>query len=803
MSFLTFTARFISKIVPRNIKMGQNNTHLKKHENILYSQEFKLNFSESVGVDWKTLGRRLNIEDNYLEMIDHDESKTPEKAYSMLTTWMRMNDNPSLKELKTALRKMRRMDLIRKIDKFTKTLSSPESSSRTSSKKETSSLPESSTRTSSKKDISEICTALKSFYLTNYGKINEVQVPLKSPANVDLMHKFVDLCIVDAVNAQTDTVLSERKEFLEKQLRYTPIPYSEIFMKDKSVTIISGIAGIGKTWLLRKCLLDWSNGLIWKNVKLVFYLECRRLNQYQNISNIHELLNVFYKDIINDFDISTHSTLFIIDGLDEFKYLHELINCSSSSNYPIVNVLTEIQKYKYVVAGRVYAIDQYQSISTEDCDKINIQIMGFNEDGIDNYIENNVLKEKKDVVKATLKESAIAKSMSSVPFYLSFMCKIISISKNLYKNYFLTMTDLYANIFLHFLQKHIIKNNESVSQFMENNFNKKYVLNICKIAYQLFVENKVIFSKEDIQTFIIDFDKNEKTFFGFIERIETSLGEYIYQFAHLTIMEFCASIYAYNCLSSEEIMTNEKLMSCLSMICGLTNKNKNSSLKFLVNLNPLKQTCEDSLFLFSIFDRLLKLSRQRNKDYKDYYYYVNLFIECFYESQSSLTDEIKLIVDEREWKILIHNGKTSYETSCENYFVNHYIKSGRKLSELHFVHKNILSDEEKNLIIQCSTNVRDVDFYCPIKIEGWKPKDKIEELWINIELYLITKKDFEEIFLPWINLCEGLNLELHDDIDFIEEICEWIRCLNLKRLLIIYRGEDFDNLDELKNFITQ
>ncbi|XP_047133992.2 NACHT, LRR and PYD domains-containing protein 7 isoform X3 [Hydra vulgaris] len=787
MSFLTFTARFISKIVPRNIKMGQNNTHLKKHENILYSQEFKLNFSESVGVDWKTLGRRLNIEDNYLEMIDHDESKTPEKAYSMLTTWMRMNDNPSLKELKTALRKMRRMDLIRKIDKFTKTLSSPESSS----------------RTSSKKDISEICTALKSFYLTNYGKINEVQVPLKSPANVDLMHKFVDLCIVDAVNAQTDTVLSERKEFLEKQLRYTPIPYSEIFMKDKSVTIISGIAGIGKTWLLRKCLLDWSNGLIWKNVKLVFYLECRRLNQYQNISNIHELLNVFYKDIINDFDISTHSTLFIIDGLDEFKYLHELINCSSSSNYPIVNVLTEIQKYKYVVAGRVYAIDQYQSISTEDCDKINIQIMGFNEDGIDNYIENNVLKEKKDVVKATLKESAIAKSMSSVPFYLSFMCKIISISKNLYKNYFLTMTDLYANIFLHFLQKHIIKNNESVSQFMENNFNKKYVLNICKIAYQLFVENKVIFSKEDIQTFIIDFDKNEKTFFGFIERIETSLGEYIYQFAHLTIMEFCASIYAYNCLSSEEIMTNEKLMSCLSMICGLTNKNKNSSLKFLVNLNPLKQTCEDSLFLFSIFDRLLKLSRQRNKDYKDYYYYVNLFIECFYESQSSLTDEIKLIVDEREWKILIHNGKTSYETSCENYFVNHYIKSGRKLSELHFVHKNILSDEEKNLIIQCSTNVRDVDFYCPIKIEGWKPKDKIEELWINIELYLITKKDFEEIFLPWINLCEGLNLELHDDIDFIEEICEWIRCLNLKRLLIIYRGEDFDNLDELKNFITQ
>ncbi|XP_065645996.1 NACHT, LRR and PYD domains-containing protein 4E-like [Hydra vulgaris] len=760
--------------------MAQNNRYPKKHENILYSQEFKLNFSESVGVYWRTLGRRLNIGDNYLEIIDQDNNKTEDKAYSMLTTWLQMNDNLTLEDLKTALRNMRRMDLIRKIDEFA----------------EISNSPVSSTNFSAKKDISEICTALKSFYLTNYGKICEVQPPLKLPANVDLMHKFVDLCMVDAVNTQTDAVFSvEREEFLKKQLCYTPIPYSEIFRKEKSVTLISGIAGIGKTWLLRKCLLDWSNGLIWENVKLVFYLECRRLNLCQNIGNINELVNFFYKEIINDFDINIHPALFIIDGLDEFNYLNELINYNSNCNYPIVNALTEIQKYKYVVAGRVYAIDKYQSITTEHCDKINIQIMGFNESGINNYIENNVLEEKKDVMKATLKESAIAKSMSSVPFYLSSMCKIISNSKNLCKSSFLTMTDLYANIFLYFLQKHIIKNNELIYQLMENNSNKKYILNICKIAYQLFIENRVIFSKEDIQTFIIDnFDRNEENFFGFIERIETNLG-YLYQFAHLTIMEFCASVYAYNCLSSEEIITNEKLKSCLSMICGLTNKNQNSLLKFLVNLNPLKKSCEESSFLCIIFDRLLKLSRQN--DVQLQIYYVNLFIECFYESQSSFTDEIKLIVDERKWWISIHDGKTSYETSCENYFVNHYIKSGRKLSKL-IVDKNILSDEEKNLIIQCSTNVREVSFRCPIKFKGWKPKDKIEVLWIRISSYLITKKDFEENFLPWINLCERLQLDLHDDIDFIEEICEWIRCSNLKWLWIKYRGKPWNRGKSIK-----
>ncbi|XP_047131591.1 NACHT, LRR and PYD domains-containing protein 3 [Hydra vulgaris] len=636
---------------------------------------------------------------------------------------------------------------------------------------------------------------LKKFYLNYYGKIGELQPLLKASANVDLIQKFIDLCIVDAVNAQIDAYFSvERKEFLEKQIRYTPIPYSDIFMKEKPVILISGIAGIGKTWLLRKCLLDWSNDLIWKNVELVFYLECRILNSYANISNINELLNIFYKDIVNDFKFSSHTALFIIDGLDEFKYFNELLNPSLTSTL-IVKVLREIQKYKHVIAGRVYAIDQYQSISTEHSDKLTIQVMGFNENGINNYVENHVIEEKKEFVKTTLKESSIAKAMASVPFYLSSMCKIISDSKKIDTNSFLTMTDLYTNIFLYFLRKHIIKNNKLIYEIMEDSSNKKYILNICKIAYKMFVNNKIIFSKDEIQAFINDFDKNEGNFFGFIERIETDLGCY-YQFAHLTIMEFCASVYAYNCLSSDEIMANERLkISCLSMICGLANKNPNSLLKFLVNLDSSKKHYKESSFLFSILDRLRKSYERK--------YHHDLFIECFYESQSSFNDEIKSIVDERgEWWISIVDWKTSYLTSCENYFINHYVKSGRKLSSL-YVNKIILSDEEEKLLIQCSTNVRDVSFWCPINFEGWKPKDKIEELEIWISNYLITKKDFEENFLPWINLCKELNLLLHDDIDFIKEFYEWIRCSNVKKFEIWYRENHFNNLDELKNFTTR
>ncbi|XP_047131258.1 NACHT, LRR and PYD domains-containing protein 6 [Hydra vulgaris] len=760
--------------------MGQLFTHLKKDETTVFSQAFKLKFSDSVGVDWRTLGRWLNIEENYLDMIDQENLKINAKAYSMLTKWLQMNDNPTVDELKIALKKMNRMDLIRKVDEFTKTSNSPEIFS----------------GFSANKDLLRLSAELKKYYLIYYGEISELQTLLKTSTNLDLRHKFVDLCIVDAAKTQMDVVFSvERKEFLKKQMSYTPIPYSKVFTQEKSVILISGIAGIGKTWLLRKCLLDWSNDLIWKNVKLVFYLECRRINQYENISSINDLLSFFYKDIISNFSISIHTTLFIIDGLDEFKYFNELSNLELNCNYPIVNVLAEIQNYKHLVAGRVYAIDQYQSIYTDRSDKLTIQIMGFNENGITNYVENHVMEENKEIVKATLKESPIAKAMASVPFYLSSMCKIICDSKTINKNSFLTMTDLYANIFLYFLQKHIIKNNKMIYQIMENDSNKKYILNICKIAFELLVENKVIFSKEEFQTFVSGFDSNEGNFFGFIEKIETNLGCY-YQFAHLTIMEFCASVYAYNCLSSNEIMTNKKLKSCLSMICGLSNASQNSLLKFLVNLNPSKRSYEKSIFLYSILDRLSKSIDDSCDD--DF----NFFYECFYESQSSFTDEINSIVDERNkqrfgWTIWINDGKTSYATSCDNYFVNYYIKSGRKLEWLH-VNKNILSDEEKNLLIRCLTNVRYVSFFRPIDFKGWKPKDKIEVLRIYISDYLITKKDFEENFLPWINLCEEfLNLQLHDDIDFFKDICEWIRCSNIKEYWISYREKYFHNLDEL------
>ena len=92
---------------------------------------------------------------------------------------------------------------------------------------------------------------------------------------------------------------------------------------------------------------------------------------------------------------------------------------------------------------------------------------------------------------------------------------------------------------------------------MQSESNKQHVLRVCNIAWELFNQDKIIFSQDEIKGIINYFDKVEDELLGFIERVESQLG-FQYQFAHLTLMKFC--VY----LSPAEIsLTKSCLAVCL------------------------------------------------------------------------------------------------------------------------------------------------------------------------------------------------------------------------------------------------
>ena len=446
----------------------------------------------------------------------------------------------------------------------------------------------------------DVCEALRIFYLKTYGKAEEIVHKAKTPTDVELLNKFVELTVVDANEVEKNTAnVVEREYFLQNRLSYQPISLDEVLSKEICLLLVSGIAGIGKTWLLKKCLLDWANRLTWQNIDLVFYLECRELNQFQNIASIDKLLNVLFKDVFKSSNISPHhSVLFLVDGLDEFFYLNELLNQNSKnlSDIPIVNTLADIlnfHKNRCVVAGRIRAISDYRHKINDFKDKLTIQIMGFNKDGVDCYIEKNFSKDQKQNIKNVFQASYFAKAMSSVPFYLTAMSAIITAPSLNINCSFSCMTELYCSIFVYFLQKHVNKNNEPVYKMMQNQNNRQYILKVCKIAFYLLKQGKVIFLQHEMSNIFDDFDNQDDELVGFIEKIETQLG-YQYQFVHLSFMEFCASVYAYVSLSPKEIIRdiirNYRLRCCIPVICGLNNRDRSYFVSFFAEMkNSIKE----------------------------------------------------------------------------------------------------------------------------------------------------------------------------------------------------------------------
>ena len=172
-------------------------------------------------------------------------------------------------------------------------------------------------------------------------------------------------------------------------------------------------------------------------------------------------------------------------------------------------------------------------------------------------------------------------------------------------------------------------------------------------------------------------------------------------------------------------------------------------------------------------------------------------MECFFEAQASITEDLKRLIDKRKWFIYKSNRITAHEVSHEKYFMEKFFDAGFKLSGLR-VRKIILSEDEKKFLKLCSTNVRRVYLDHPVKIDGWRPKHEIEELWIDMRDTFVSNNEFEGFVLPWIRLAKELDLFLHHDTNFIDDICEWLRGSNFKRLEIKYRGKDFYNIEELK-----
>ena len=304
--------------------------------------------------------------------------------------------------------------------------------------------------------------------------------------------------------------------------------------------IIRGVGCMGKTHLTEEISLRWANdSSYWNNLKFVFLLKCRELNNL-NITSYKETLPLKYRRVFKylTFDeLTTYSSqlLIILDGLDEQLAGHSQLAKVFEPLDPANNGLPDM---KVIVAGRPLSIFRFVTRFRKYNRKL-VDILGFSEESVIafiGYMVSNITTSKR--VKQLVKDNKHFELMSRIRVYLKLIC-------SLYSSYELIgpivmATELYVWQLAQYIKEHVGKEMPSTLDEPHEIFELPWVQNIlievAELSYEMFVQGLAIIEQESNVKWKM-YDKLEV--FGCGLKVTSSK----FQFFHMTLQEFMVAIH--------------------------------------------------------------------------------------------------------------------------------------------------------------------------------------------------------------------------------------------------------------------
>lgn len=319
--------------------------------------------------------------------------------------------------------------------------------------------------------------------------------------------------------------------------------------------LTKGIASIGKTVLVQKFMLDWSEEKANQDIQLLFSLPFRELNLLRNKRGCFmELLYVFYPDLKDSGikDLKTYKVLFVLDGLDECRLFLDFKGdetcCDATQSASVDVLLTNLimgnllpEAYLWITTRPAAA----SCIPPQYVDRVT-EIRGFNNLQKEQYFHKNIDDEKlaKRVI-ANIKSTRSLYIMCHVPVFcwissivLGKMCANPGGGK-MPK----TLTQMYIHFLAHQTAQMSVKYGEE--QQLDSNGNNKVILSLGRLAFQQLEKGNLIFYEEDLTECGIDV-KEASVFSGVCTQVfreESFMQQKLYCFVHLSVQEFLAALY--------------------------------------------------------------------------------------------------------------------------------------------------------------------------------------------------------------------------------------------------------------------
>ena len=381
------------------------------------------------------------------------------------------------------------------------------------------------------------------------------------------------------------------------------IEYNEVFksLKHGQVIFIEGRPGSGKTTFVHKITRDWGITTTNRQMRLVFLVSLRVLNNINN-PDLDDILNLF-KDLKVSKELiekrKGKGVCFIFDGLDEYL---PAIKGENSFVYKIINK-EYLSQSTVIVASRPAAIAELRW----KANKV-IEIIGFKKEQIIEYFDNYPFSDqsKSAELKAYLSVHPNILHMCYLPVHAAMVGHLFEVTGGVPQ----TETEIYTHFTYLTLQRNRKKSgcaNDSLSKEEETLLNQ-----ICKFALRKTILNKQVLHQDEV-TSLFKSETDRDISLGLIT-VDRTADLYkikdIYTFLHLTFQEYLAAHHI-TTLSNEEQQkliqmhgNKNHMLAVWKFYCGLIKFDvRNSMFKLLLHHTPKK----------------------------------NLFhIQCAYESQQSL-----------------------------------------------------------------------------------------------------------------------------------------------------------------------
>ncbi|XP_068098371.1 NLR family CARD domain-containing protein 3-like [Hyperolius riggenbachi] len=383
--------------------------------------------------------------------------------------------------------------------------------------------------------------------------------------------------------------------------------------------LVTGIAGIGKTYAMQRLMHEWAIGKAFENVSCVVNFTFRELSLIDKTVSFLDLIKVNHtllKDIAEELCKDPKGLLVVLDGLDEFK--HSLnggtLVKSVSEQATIKDLVYSLLKGALLPEVSIVVTSRPRPwLLLEGFDR-KVVILGFEEKQVKEFCFRFFREEvvSEEVFQYITKNDTLS-GLSFIPLYCFILCTAL---KPFYQNKPQesclekppqTMTEVYRCYLctiLH-LRDNSLKTDKTTKEPIVLcgpnilSSEKDNLYHLGRLAYHYLLESKILFTKDDVQTFGLEPAKLSDNFMHRIsDQVDEKNKSEMFSFIHLTVQEFFAALYCIMSIGSSP----EELKQCLDLWCfGIVPKESVKSQLLSTTLESMSVNRWESLQMFSRF----------------------------------------------------------------------------------------------------------------------------------------------------------------------------------------------------------